>query len=118
MNRIKELRQSINLTQKELAEKIGFNQTAIGKYERGELEPNFETLKKMSTIFECSIDYLIGYSDDFGNITIKEKSSPSLTPEEQQLLNDFRSLPKPEQAQASEYVRFLSERRGAKKNQA
>lgn len=112
MNRIKELRQSLNLTQKELAEKVGFNQTVIGKYERGELEPNLETLKKLSSIFECSIDYIIGHSDDFGNVMVKEKSAPSLTPEEQNLLNDFRSLPRQERSQASEYVHYLAHRRG------
>lgn len=117
MNRIKELRQTLNLTQKELAEKVGFNQTAIGKYERNELEPNLETLKKLSAIFECSIDYLVGYSDDFGNVTVQQKSpTNALTPAEQELLNNFRSLPPPEQVQANEYVRFLSERRGIKKN--
>lgn len=119
MNRIKELRQSQNLTQKELAEKVGFNQTAIGKYERNELEPNLETLKKLSILFECSIDYLIGHSDDFGNVTVQQKSpAPSLSQEEQDLLNDFRSLPRPEQAQASEYVHFLAQRRGIYKKKA
>ena len=112
MNRIRELRQSLNLTQKELAEKIGFNQTAIGKYERDELEPNLETLKKLSIIFECSIDYIIGHSDDFGNVTIQQKSPSSLTPEEQKLLDDFRSLPRSERSQASEYVHYLADRRG------
>ena len=119
MNRIKELRQSQNLTQKELAEKVGFNQTAIGKYERNELEPNLETLKKFSAIFECSIDYLLGHSDDFGNVTVQQKSpAPTLTQAEQDLLNDFRSLPRPEQAQAAEYVHFLAQRRGTKKQNA
>lgn len=112
MNRIKELRQSLNLTQKELAEKIGFNQTVIGKYERGDLEPNLETLKKLSVIFECSIDYIIGHSDDFGNVTIQQKSPSSLTPEEQKLLENYRSLPREERSQASEYVQFLAHRRG------
>ena len=118
MNRIKELRQSLNLTQKELAEKIGFNQTAIGKYERDDLEPNLETLKKLSIIFECSIDYIIGHSDDFGNITVQQKSPSSLTPEEQKLLNDFRSLPRSERNQASEYVHYLAHRRGTQNKNA
>ena len=117
MNRIKELRQTLNLTQKELAEKVGFNQTAIGKYERNELEPNLETLKKLSAIFECSIDYLVGYSDDFGNVTVQQKSpADALTPTEQELLNNFRSLPRAEQTQISEYARILAIHRGTKKN--
>lgn len=118
MNRIKELRQSLNLTQKELAEKVGFNQTAIGKYERNDLEPNLETLKKLSLIFECSIDYIIGHSDDFGNVTVKKESSSSITAEEQKLLDDFRLLPREEQKQSAEYVHYLAHRHGAQNKNA
>ena len=70
MNRIKELRISLGLTQFNLGKKIGLNQTAIGKYERGQLEPSLDTLKKLALLFECSIDYIIGFTDDFGNVTI------------------------------------------------
>lgn len=93
MNRIKELRIQFGLTQSELAQQIGLNQTAIGKYERGELEPSIETLKKLSFIFECSIDYIIGHSDDFGAVPITQiNSTLTLTKDEQELINDYRSL--------------------------
>ncbi|MBQ8283454.1 MAG: helix-turn-helix transcriptional regulator [Clostridia bacterium] len=72
MNRIKELRTSIGLTQAELGEKTGLNQTAIGKYEREQLEPTISTLKKLSSIFECSVGYILGLEDDFGNIEFTE----------------------------------------------
>lgn len=92
-NRIRELRSNLNLTQAELAKKIGLNQSAVGKYEREELEPNLDTLMKLSAIFECSIDYIIGYSDDFGNVTVNNDSSaPSLSPDEWQLVKDYREL--------------------------
>ena len=64
MERLRELRTNSNLTQKELAEKISTTQTTIGKYERGELEPNFEILKKLSSIFGVTTDYLLGLEDD------------------------------------------------------
>lgn len=89
MNKIKELRLSLNLTQSELAKMLGLNQSAIGKYERGELEPSISTLRIMSKIFECSIDYILCNSDDFGVVSI---AGPELTPEETQLLKDFRAL--------------------------
>ena len=116
-NRIRELRITYNLTQNELAKKIGLNQSAIGKYEREELEPNIETLKKLSTLFECSIDYLLGFSDDFVKISI-EKKPPALTAEEENLLNDFRTLPRPERAQATEYIHYLADKRGVKNKHA
>lgn len=94
MNRIKELRIEKGLTQSQLAELLGVNQTAAGKYERGELEPNFSTLIKLSQIFEVSIDFLIGHSDDLGVISIsphKEKAA-ELSPDELHLLEVFRGL--------------------------
>ena len=55
MKRIKELRLSKGLSQAELAKILGYNQTAIGKYERGELEPSIATMEKLCDFFECSM---------------------------------------------------------------
>lgn len=87
MNRLKDLRLANELTQKELSEKLGCTQTAVGKYERGDLEPNIDTLIKLAGIFEVSIDYLVGNSDEFGAITVE---GPELTQTEKQLLSNFR----------------------------
>ena len=91
MNKIRELRLSLNLTQSDLAEKLGINQSAVGKYERGELEPSISTLRLLSKIFECSIDYIVCNSDDFGVISISNDGA-QLSSEEAQLLHDFRAL--------------------------
>ena len=64
MNRIQILRKENNLTQQDLAEKLGVSNKSISKYERGEREPDFNTLKKLSNIFNVSIDYLLGLSDN------------------------------------------------------
>ena len=52
MIKLKDLRLTKQLSQNELAKMLGCNQTAVGKYERGQLEPNIETLKLLSEIFE------------------------------------------------------------------
>ena len=88
MLKIKEFRIAKNLTQKELGKIIGCNQTSIGKYERGELEPNLELLNKFADIFEVSIDYLVGREDDFGNVNV----DASLSNEETELIKNFRLL--------------------------
>ena len=111
MNRIKELRIEAGLTQSELAARLGLNQTAVGKYERGQLEPSIATLKALSTLFECSIDYLLYNTDDFGNITIqKEKSSVDLTADEKELMDIFKSLHHQHQVQILEYARYFAMR--------
>lgn len=89
MNRIKELRLEKFLTQSELGKVVGVNHSAVGKYEREELEPNISTLHKLADFFGCSIDYLVGREDDFGNV---QRSSPGLTADEQQLLRNFALL--------------------------
>ena len=40
------------------------------------------------------------------------KAKEFLTPEEKELLKDFRSLPRQEKAQATAYVHYLAEKRG------
>lgn len=118
-NNIRELRSALSLTQSELAKQLGLNQSAIGKYERGELEPSIATLKKMSLIFKCSIDYIVGNSDDFGNIVINEKSPAlTLTQTEQDLLDNFRSVPRPEQAQIAEYAHYVADKHATNKQQS
>lgn len=63
--RIKECRLSNNLTQEELAEKLGLQKSAIAKYENGRVK-NIKraTIDKMATIFNCSPSYLMGYEDN------------------------------------------------------
>ena len=64
MNRIADLRKKINLTQKQLAEKLGINAVSLSRYETGEREPSFEILQKMSELFgNVSINYIMGQED-------------------------------------------------------
>lgn len=105
-NKIRELRTSLSLTQSELAAQLGLNQSAIGKYERGELEPNVDILKKLSAFFQCSIDYIVENSDDFGVISISTQKNPTsdLTSEEKHLLETFRKLSMKNRIHVSAYA--------------
>ena len=115
--RLKELRTEKSLTQKALAEALSITISTLSHWECGYQEPSFKDLISICDFFECNIDYLLGRSDDFGNVTVQQKSpANALTPAEQELLDNFRSLPRAEQAQANEYVRYIAERRGIKKN--
>lgn len=48
------------MSQKELAEKVGISRSAIGMYETGEREPDFETLEAFADIFNVNMDTLLG----------------------------------------------------------
>ena len=92
MIKLKELRQIKNLTQKQVADFLKCNQTAVGKYERGELEPSISNICKLADFFGCTTDYLLGREDDFGVVAGNASNAPALTQEETQLLKDFRLL--------------------------
>lgn len=57
---LKKMRESKGLTQNELAKKLNLSRSAIGMYEKGERNPNFETLELIADFFNVRIDDLIG----------------------------------------------------------
>ncbi len=59
-SRLKKLRINSNLTQKQLADRIGLANSAISSYESGYRYPSYDILLKYSRIFHVSTDYLIG----------------------------------------------------------
>ena len=60
---LKSLRKRENLNQLELANAIGVSRSAIGMYESGQREPDFETMEAIADYFNVSMDYLHGKSD-------------------------------------------------------
>ena len=55
---ILELRKEKNMTQQELADKIGVTDRAISKWERGLTLPDVTMLPKIAMLYHCSIDSL------------------------------------------------------------
>ncbi len=62
--RLRKLRTDKQLTQDELAPKLGISRSTLGMYETGKREPDFETLETIADFFNVDMNYLIGYSDD------------------------------------------------------
>lgn len=60
--RLKKLRLREGYTQKDLADKLNVTFQTISKWENNTNEPDFSTLKEISKIFSCPIEYL--FSDD------------------------------------------------------
>lgn len=58
-HRLEKLRERKKLTQDDVAKKIGVARPTYANYERGEREPNRETLAKLADLFDVSIDYLV-----------------------------------------------------------
>lgn len=79
--RLKELRQSAGLTQKQLADKIWVTKATISYYEQSERNPSPEILVKLATAFHVSTDYLLGINDKQFSLDVSD-----LLPEDIELL--------------------------------
>lgn len=60
--RLRGLRIEHRLSQQGLAEELGVSKSSINMYERGEREPNFETVATIAEFFRVDMDYLLGKS--------------------------------------------------------
>jgi len=60
MNRIRELRKQMNMTQKELAKHLQIADSTLSYWEMGKYEPDNEALMKLSRFFKVPIDYILG----------------------------------------------------------
>lgn len=69
MNRIRELREKHNLTQKALGELMGYSESTCSLYESGKRQPDTKTLVFLANYFNVSVDYILGRKD--------EKESPA-----------------------------------------
>lgn len=59
-NIFKRIREQSGLTQQQMADKLGISRSAIGMYEKGEREPNFETLELIADTFNVDMNFLLG----------------------------------------------------------
>ena len=57
------MREQKKLNQTELANLLEVSNGSISKWERGDRQPDYETLERIADIFNVTIDYLLGRSD-------------------------------------------------------
>lgn len=62
--RIKMLRTSNGLTQKQLADAINVSEVSLQRFEYGSSRPSLDTLIALADLFQVSLDYLVGRSDE------------------------------------------------------
>lgn len=61
--RLKELRTELNLSTRQLAEKIGATHSSVTRWELGQSEITLGYLIKLANLFKVSLDYLAGLED-------------------------------------------------------
>ena len=62
-SRLRNLRIQNDMTQVELAKRLNVSQNAIFNWESGRREPNYESIERISKIFDVSPSYLIGWDE-------------------------------------------------------
>jgi methanogenic corrinoid protein MtbC1 len=75
--RLRELRATRKLRQKDLAEKLGVAQTTVANYEQGSRFPGEKMLEKIADFFDVSLDHLLGRSGASGR---EERDRSPLSP--------------------------------------
>ncbi|MDE6111420.1 MAG: helix-turn-helix domain-containing protein [Eubacterium sp.] len=63
-NRIRELRQDNDLTQKQVGEMLNMSQTGYNQYEIGKNDIPTKILIKLAEYYNTSVDYLLGITDE------------------------------------------------------
>ena len=105
MNRIKELRTNAKMSQKDLADIVGVNQTAVSQWERGATSPKHFQVQKLCQVFQVSDAYLLGMIDTKNVPTPEEVST---LPEAQELRAVMESLAPEDRQRVLEFGRGLA----------
>ncbi|MBQ8228997.1 MAG: helix-turn-helix transcriptional regulator [Clostridia bacterium] len=63
-NRIRDLREDHDMNQTQVAKILGMSQTGYSKYETGENDLPTTVLIKLSRLYDTSIDYILGETDN------------------------------------------------------
>ncbi|MBQ7850192.1 MAG: helix-turn-helix transcriptional regulator [Clostridia bacterium] len=89
--RIRMLRQQAGLSQQSLGQQLGVSAVAVGKWERGQTQPDIHSLTRMADIFRTTIDDLCGHEprvsvreEPEGNIRVMTRAFRQLTQDEQE----------------------------------
>lgn len=61
--RLKQIRISSNMTQREVVELLQTSHNCYASWEQGRTEPNTDMLRRLCKIFDVSADYLLGLTD-------------------------------------------------------
>ena len=89
--RLKELRISNGLTQRELGERVNVTKVSICCYENGTRVPTLDTLTKLGKVLNVDVDYLLGY-DNPVKPKGKNKKTTSMAEEEIAFVMGLRKL--------------------------
>lgn len=102
------LRKEKGLTQQQVADILGIKRSSYAQYETGNRQPDYSILQALADYYDCTVDYLLGRTDDRRAIVVEPKRTP-----EEELLKDpdirviARAAQKMTPEQRKDLARFL-----------
>ena len=60
MNQIRSLRKAKGMSQRQLADALGVNQSTVDRYEKGLIEPSLTMALKIIAVLDCTMSQLTG----------------------------------------------------------
>lgn len=85
-DRLRQARESMDLSQDDLADRLGFGASQMNRYENGKQDPSAEMLTRMAAELEVTTDWLLGLSDKPN----ERVQADDLTSDERNLIASFR----------------------------
>lgn len=107
MKNLHQIRKEKGISQVSLSIKLGISQETISAYENGKAFPSVGTLIKLCNIFNVSSYYLLDRTDI--RLTVTDFCDKNLSPEELELVDNFRKLSQPKKHRALGLVMGMGE---------
>lgn len=108
--KLKEIRESRNLTQKKVCNLLGFKPTTYNGYEKGLAEPNIKVLTQLADFYKITIDELVGHKVPY----LIDKSL--LSDEEISIINEIKELDTIQRIKVLAYIDGLKEGKQRQEN--
>ncbi|ERK30173.1 helix-turn-helix domain-containing protein [Clostridium intestinale] len=107
--RLKSLRNELNLTQLDLSKLLKVSPSTIGMYEQNRRDPDSKTIKFLAEYFNVSTDYLLGKSNikDSADKIIKNANDNEYTLALHNSDGYDADLPPEAREELKEYIEFL-----------
>jgi transcriptional regulator with XRE-family HTH domain len=99
-DRLRHSREEKGLSQAELAQKTGFQPSAISHFESGRRAPSFDNLKKLADALAVSIDYLLG----------RESLPTTAGPVAEKLFRNFERMSAEDQDDLAKFAALLADK--------
>jgi transcriptional regulator with XRE-family HTH domain len=104
-SKLKLLRESNNMTQHELAEKLKVSKSTVSMYELGNREPDFDTLEAIADVFNVCICELFGSKKPVKRIFTADDEALKLA-----LFGDSENITDAQLNEVKQYAKFIRER--------